>query len=356
MIRLFLYLISLVITIELIGGYLYFIDQSLEKDKAFDTSINKISKSIKSRFNNKFKGNSSIDKQESNCKTLNSIYEIYNPKSDALGAHLKYEIQFSEASLDEAIINSAKENNYTIVLLGGSEMMGYSHPSDRIHTLLQDKLRKHFKSDNINVVNAANAGAFIKDEIYIFHDLNNIINTNMVIQHTGFNDSAYISDILGEDNTVMNYSYKNSVYGYVKHKKELNIAIDVNGKDSSESIQNNICTQIKDNRNAKAIFIEQFNFQIDHFIKTLKFMNIAHIIGIQGYDETKYFLKNDNPIKYLHKIEKDIPGFINLNSMNNHFDWYDSSHTTQETAHDIADIYKSIIVSSYSKDILKTIK
>lgn len=356
MIRLTLYLISFVITIELIGGYLYFIDLSLQKDKVFDTSLIKISKSIKSRFNNYFKSNSSIDKQESNCNKLNSIYEIYNPKSDALGAHLKYEVQFSGSSLDEVVINSGKENNYTILMLGGSELMGYSHPSQRIHVLLQDKLRKHFKSININVVNAANAGAFIKDEIYIFHDLKNIINTNMVIQHTGFNDSAYIGDILGEDNAVMNYPYKNNVYGYVKHKKELNIAIDINGNDSSEFIQNNICPQIKDNRDAKAIFIEQFNFQIDNFIKTLKFMNIAHIIGIQGYDETKYSLKKDNPIRHLRKIEKDIPGFINLNSMNNNFDWYDSSHTSQDSAHDIADIYKSIIVSSYSRDILKIIK
>lgn len=346
MIKKLSYIIFFIILIELILGYA----SSIERN--YSPKVIKISKSLFSDFIEDFANRKEVDLD---CNLSEKIYEIYNPKSNILGEHLRYEIQTSNIEINELIIKAKDKSTYNILMLGGSELMGYSHPSHKIHNIIQSKLRSYFKSDNINIINAANAGAFIKDEIYIFYDLKNSIIPDMVIQHTGFNDSAYISELLGKNNKVLDYLYNNNFKGFIQNKKGINIGINENGVDLRDLGSEELCKMIPDTRDASDIFYELFSNSMDAFILDLERLNIAHVLGIQGYDSANNYLADENPILKLKKINRNFPGFINFNEYNQQIIWHDSSHTSQESAYFIADIYYSTIIDLFEETIKATI-
>ncbi len=321
-------------------------------EKDYSPKLYKVSKSFFSNFSEHLSNQNQV---ELDCNLSEKIYGIYNPKSNILGEHLRYEIQTSKIEINDLISKARDASTYNILMLGGSELMGYSHPSNKIHSIIQSKLRNYFNSNNINIINAGNAGAFLKDEIYIFYDLKSSLAPDMVIQHTGFNDSAYISELLGSDNQILDYSYNSNLKGFIKNKKGINIGINENGSDLRELGSEEICEMIRDSRDAGDIFYELFDNSLDEFSLDLKRLNIQHVIGIQGYDSANNELIDEHPILKLKEIESKVPGFINFNEYNQKFIWHDSSHTSQESAYLIADIYYSIIIDLFEENIKTTI-
>lgn len=346
MIKKLSYIVIFVILIEMILGYTSIIE------KNYSPKLFKVAKSF---FSNFAEHSSNQNQVELDCNLSEKIYGIYNPKSNILGEHLRYEIQTSDIEINELISKARDASTYNILMLGGSELMGYSHPSNKIHSIIQSKLRNYFNSNSINIINAGNAGAFIKDEIYIFYDLKNSLIPDMVIQHTGFNDSAYISELLGNNNQILDYLYNSNLKGFIKNKKGINIGINENGVDLKELGSEETCEMIRDSRDAGEIFYELFGTSLDAFSLDLKRLNIQHVIGIQGYDSVNNDLADENPILKLKKINSKAPGFINFNKYNHKLVWIDSSHTSQESAYLIADIYYSIIIDLFAENIKATI-
>lgn len=339
-IRYISYSISAFLLIELLSGYAIFVRDSTYNGEKFALSSINVSQRIVGKI---FKNTEIIGVTKS-CASEDTIFEVYNPQLTINGNHSKYNLQFAQSNLDQSILNSIKPNTYTILLLGNSEFMGYSHLDNKIHILLQSKLRKHFNSKNINIINAAKAGALLKDEIYIFGDIKNSFNLNMVIQHTGLNDAREMPKFFTEGNQVLDYPYNKNLTGYVKQKQALDTVI--------EKIQINApCKKNIDKRNISTVFNEKFNTDLDNFINELQALNIQHIVGIQGFDEQNSSNSKRTLVHNLKEIKKQIPGFINFNKFNNAFAWYDLAHTNEETAEQIADIYFSEIIEIFSQDI-----
>lgn len=304
-------------------------------------------------LDNLFKGKYKLRTKDTNnfsCEQNNKIYEIYTSGNFFEKHGISYELQFTKPNLDTLISSSYSEDSYTILMIGGSELMGYSHLENRIHLLLQSKLQKYFKTSKITVVNAGNAGAFLKDELYILNDLGATIKFDMVIQHTGLNDAAYIGDILGDNNQILDYAYSKNLHGYAKQKNRLKVEIGKNGfvQEKGKLID---CQKEYDMTEIKDIFLENFDWHLNNIIYKLDQSNISHIIGIQGFNESKSIANESSPLMHLKHIKKDIPGFINFNQFNSMFEWYDDSHTNHETAILIADKYFEIIIKNFKEDI-----
>ena len=217
-------ILILIVILELLASYFSYSKNLINNDGYKPKLYQSMDSLFRDRYKSKIKDNSSIS-----CKQNNRIYEIYTPSDlfEKFGA--SYELQFTKSNLDTLISLSHSEDSYTILMIGGSELMGYSHFENRIHLLLQSKLQRYFKTSKINVVNAGNIGAFLKDELYILNDLGAAIKFNMVIQHTGLNNAAYIGDILGDNNQILDYAHNKNLHGYVKQKNRLESEIDVNG-------------------------------------------------------------------------------------------------------------------------------
>ena len=70
------------------------------------------------------------------CANEDTIFEVYNPQLTIDGNNSKYSLQFAQSNIDQSILSSIQPNTYTILLLGNSEIMGYSHLDNKIHILL----------------------------------------------------------------------------------------------------------------------------------------------------------------------------------------------------------------------------
>lgn len=337
-----------ILLFEFCLSYLYYVDKSFEKSDDYKPAIISTFLELKEKI--------SLNRKITlSCDMPNNIFEIYNPKSDVLGSQIRYEVQSYKSTLKQMSLNSKSNNNFTIIMLGGSELMGYSHPDKKIHSILQSKLRDFFQSDHINILNAGNAGAFLKDEIYIFNDLKRNLNIDMVIQHTGFNDSAYLNDMVNFENKLLDFSYDKELNSFVKQKKGLHIAINAEGHDLSKYGSRESCNYPLDTREKNLIFLEKFKADMEHFTNDLKKNNIHHIIGIQGYDEFNNQLKIENPIRVLQTFYSNNEDVINFNTLNLELDWYNSSHTSQMSAFKIANIYFEEIIDTHSKNIERKI-
>lgn len=340
------------VVLELLVSYLSYTKNLINNDGYKP----KLYQSIDNLFKGKYKLRTKDTKDINNfpCERNNKIYEIYTLGNFFEKRGMSYELQFTKPNLDTLISSSYSDDSFTILMIGGSELMGYSHLENRIHLLLQSKLQRYFKTSKITVVNAGNAGAFLKDELYIFNDLSAAIKFNMVIQHTGLNDAAYIGDILGDNNQILDYAYSKNLHGYAKQKDRLKIEIGKNGfvQEKGELID---CQKEYDMSEIKDIFLENFNWQLDNIIYKLNQTDISHIIGIQGFNESKSISNKSSPVMHLKHINKDIPGFINFNQFNSTYEWYDDSHTNKDTAILIADKYFEIIIKNFKEDINSSI-
>jgi len=341
-------LLALVLIVEIILGYWIFIKESKVETGRYDSSIFRGLQKIDRRVFDGAIFDSNIYEFDSQayidpCQAVNfSTPSVVHASNNGT---FEYQVQFHESNLTDIV--KAKDKNYIILMLGNSELHGgCCHDGLKISSKLQDMLRSHFESNNLYVVNAGAPGFLLKDEIKVYHEVKDILNPNLVIQHTGTNDAVYFNEI-SRDAEKRNFYYQKAFKKFAKHPKNITL-------DSPFSAG---CFLPKDDREIEKIFYESFLFDLQSFAKNLKKQKVNHIIGIQGYDEKVDIDRSHIPpghlIKVLQKIKVQDTHFINFNEFNSQFSWVNVNHTTRESASEIANIYFKKIIQQYDGELSK---
>ena len=179
--------------------------------------------------------------------------------------------------------NKNLSNKYLILISGNSEAYGaFQNKQKRIHTLLEDKLKENFVTQNIFVVNIADLGQLINDSLKSTISFSKLYNPDLVIFYTGGNE------------TRISRFYKN-----------------MTDNDESLNIKNQHWYASLDNRSStyqqclnENIFLTKNNYHIDHDA-----LNIKNYIK-NGYSKIKNSLdiKSIDFIFYIHPFNNELTG------------------------------------------------
>jgi len=348
MIKNFSTLLAFFLLTEISLGYWIFIKESKVDTGRYNSSIIRAAQSLDKKIFDGAIFNSNLpslhpDTYIEPCQTVN-FSTASAPTINTQGA-FEYQLQFHESNLNDIVKN--RDKNYIILMLGNSELHGgCCHEGLKISSELQEKLRNYFDMNNLYVVNAGGPGLLLNDEIKIYHELKNILKPDLVIQHTGTNDAIYFDEI-SRNAAKRNLNYQQAFKKFAKYP--INITLD--------SPFSAGCFLPKDNREIETIFQESFMYDLQSFAKNLEKEDVGHIIGIQGYDEqvdlANSYLPQGHLITVLKKIDLQDAHFINFNSFNSAFSWFNLNHTTKESASEISNIYFKEIILHYDNDLSK---
>ena len=348
MIKNFSSLLAFFLLTEIALGYWIFIKESKVETGRYDSSIIRGLQKIDRKVFDGAIFNSNIYETDAQayidpCQAVN--FSTPSMVDASNNGTFEYQLQFHESTLNDIVKN--RDKNYIILMLGNSELHGgCCHEGLKISSELQDRLRNHFGTNNLYVVNAGAPGLLLKDEIKVYHEVNDILNPNLVIQHTGTNDAVYFDEI-SRNAERRNFYYQQAFKKFAKYPKNITL-------DSPFSAG---CFLPKDNREIEKIFQESFLHDLQSFAKNLKKQKVNHIIGIQGYDEKvdidNSYIPPGHLIKVLQKIKVQDAHFVNFNEFNSQFSWFNLNHTTKESASEISNIYFKEIILHYDNDLSK---
>ena len=334
-----------ILILEILAGYYLYLKRTYLVNDYYISSIFGVYEYLDKRYGNNKNAISYEDENFEKCSGFSSVANVHVPKVGIYKGGIKYKLQFHKSNLNQNLNTLKDDTNFVILMLGGSELMGVTHKNRKIHVHLQELLRKKFNTKSITVINAGNSATKIKDEIYIYNDLKDILYPDMVILHTGANDALYFN-IIKENERQKTFGYNQPFKGYAKFTNKIEEDANYDGCILDSDITS---PQIDaNNKNNKELLLENFNYYLDNMTAALQNQNVIYLLGIQGFNEDVY----DDPLLHtLKRIQRDNPNFINFNEFNKTFSWEDSVHSTEKSAKLIAEIYFKRIMKSFSQDI-----
>ena len=233
------------------------------------------------------------------------------------------------------------KNDILIVMTGGSECAGYSHPQETILENLKKKLQLHTKRP-IKILNLCMNSYTLANEIQSFVHLAYDLKPNLVISHSSWNDVVYgllISKEFLKVGLIYNKwqeFWLEKLYGTVKIK-------------SPENWLTNF-----DATNTDMIPASYWS-QISKYIAISEASGSKLLIGLQGYN--KKLDSNDAlyPVyKVTHSalktISNSVPKPYNVIDFGklSEIKFVDSCHSSQESVDVIGSIYSEFILSRHA--------
>ena len=192
-----------ILAIEILLGYaFYFKDSSLISGHYVSSSlrlIDKVFRSIKPITEDLNEKESSEDNLENNSMTQKDTpkkinqneCQQYEKKNQILSVSgfnsFRKPIKFQT---DLNFVNTFDyDKDFLILLVGNSETFGwYQKDDDRLHSILQKKLRNKVNSDKIFVLNLSYSGGIISDHLTDVLNFSEIYKPDLVIFYTGGNE------------------------------------------------------------------------------------------------------------------------------------------------------------------------
>ncbi len=246
-----------------------------------------------------------------------------------------------------------EKEHYLIVIIGNSEALG-SHQNfdERLHILLQKKLRNKIKTKKLFVVNASYHGGMISDHLRDLLLFSLIYKPDLAIFYSGGNE------------LIMADKYEKILNKEVINKS-LNTTIDFYENDLISPNKIRHCLDkskylTKENfyREHSILNLEQYiTFHFKKIKKTLKQKSIEFIFYIQPLEPTPPSLddpKYDNYNKIINlNIDDDKYMNLNLQNFRKTIDFTDLFHTNN--AEQISQFFFEKIILDYEKEILKKI-
>lgn len=226
-----------------------------------------------------------------------------------------------------------------IIMSGGSECAGYSHPDETIADRLRSKLQLHTKK-NVLVVNLCMNSYTLANEIQAYVHLAYHLKPDIVITHAGWNDAIYgflVSKEFVKTGLIYNKwqeHWLEKLYGSVKVRPPENAFLNF---DSSN----------------EDWIVSSFWKQIAKYHAICAANGSKFLIGIQGYN--KIVADNEMaPLHYaVHKVMRKISStapshyhYLDFSSQNA-IRYEDSIHTSQDSVTLISDIYAAYILKTY---------
>ena len=255
---------------------------------------------------------------------------------------------------DLEFLNSFNENeHYLIVIIGNSEALG-SHQNfeQRVHNLLQKKLREKIKTKKLFVINASYHGGMISDHLRDILLFSLIYKPDLTIFYSGGNElimTDKYEKILNKE--IINQS-NNTVFNFFEN--------DLISPNNIRYCLNKSKYLTKENfqREISILDLEKYiTFHFKKIQKTLKQKSIDFIFYIQPLNPTPPPL-NDPKYENFNKIINiniDDDKYVNLNleKKSKKFEFVDLFHTNN--AEQISKIFLERIILDYEKKILKKI-
>ena len=258
-----------------------------------------------------------------------------------------------QSNLD--FLNSFDENkHYLILIVGNSETFGASTKelNNKLHILLQKKLRDKLKSKKIFIVNIAYPGSLISDHLRDLLSFSEIYKPDLAVFYTGGNE-LYLTNI-----------YKDIVKKYAVNKKNFNTYI---FKSNTLLFPNNMQSCLDEDR-----YLTKNNFDVDNSILDIEkhikfhFENIKKVLEKKSIEFLFYIQPLDPKATITYLTEVNYPKirnltiedkkFINLNfnDISLELDYSDTFHTLDTKK--VSEKLSEDIVSKYKKNILEIIK
>lgn len=249
--------------------------------------------------------------------------------SDFFGFRNNTNLYFTERHKDEMLI----------LMSGGSECLGFTHPKETIIENLKGKLQAHTKK-RVQILNLCMNSYTLAYEIQAYVMLGYPLKPDLVITHSGWNDIMYGLLISQEFVRVgMNYNkwqeaWLEKLYGNVKWPAPADVFSRIN-------------------RNTKEIQIAGYWGQIKKYHDIATANGAKFLVGLQSYNPD---IANDTMApahRQTHAILKTmyphVPAgydFIDFTRYKR-IRYADSVHTTQDSVDIIGDIYADFILKIY---------
>ena len=177
-----------VLAIEIILGYgIYFKTSSLVSGYYVSSSLRFIDKIIKlaEPTIDEYKEKKKIREIKLiDCKKINEKNQILN-----ISGFNSYRKPIRFQSNLNFLNTFDQEKDFLILIVGNSETFGwYQKDGDRLHSMLQKKLRKKINTKDIFVLNLSYAGGMISDHLTDTLNFSEIYHPDLVIFYTGGNE------------------------------------------------------------------------------------------------------------------------------------------------------------------------
>ena len=354
-----------ILAVEIILGYsIYFKNSSLVSgyyvsstikfiDKALQL-INPITKNSNKKSNNsgeEKKTNETIDIDCDSLRSENQILSVSGLQSYRKPIKFQTNIDFLNT------FNPAE--NFLILIVGNSETFGwYQKDDDRLHNILQKKLRKHINTKKIYVLNISYPGSMISDHLTDIFNFSDIYNPDLVIFYTGGNEiqlkERYKEILKNYSLNLKNYK----IFSFEK-KNEYN--------NSTLIFPNKLQKCLNDN-----LFLNENNFKENHSLMDVKkhieknFQKINETLNKRSIDFIFYIQPFNKELSISEKSKVNFDkisslliknkNFKNLNLLNKdlNIDFVDIFHSTNTG--NVSDYLISDILINFENSILKKVK
>lgn len=254
-------------------------------------------------------------------------------------------------------LKNREENHLCIALFGGSAAYDYfSEIGERFTDLIGAKLNSYFGGDKkITVLNFGSPGYVLMNEIAAFVMYCDVINPDIVISHTGFNDFVFgqITDLSMQMKYNINYNPVYEFWSAVYHDKNYNE-----------------CKNVLMPKVSAPIVIKSFLFRIRQFKNLVENVyDSKFIFGLQPYlfgktkvsgEESRSFQETKNKqysflYNQLGKLYSELSINIDFEyeNLNNLFSerfsgltcFFDIVHQNKEANTVLSDYYSEIIIN-----------
>lgn len=316
------------------------------------------------------------------CDTQNLAMDVlipsyFNSHKTESKKHLKFQMQFAGPYTQDTLLKFPEVNeNYVILISGGSEIMGFSHGNMKVHKILQALLREKFNTKNIIVVNAGNYGHFLTDDINFFNLVGVHLNPKLLILHTGANDFGFgvsafkdakyknyeFHKKLGFFNKYSNISSSNKAFKNINNEKKDCWIVNpettsslAEGELEFDNSKSNQFVSYKPTNGPMDMILKRYSQRLNHFTTQLDKKNINYIVGIETFDKDsepdkqQYDAEHLHPLKHLYS--KD-PRFYNFDAHKSKLSWHDETHTDPKGALEIAKTYFDLVIRNNTDKIV----
>ena len=352
--------VSLII-VEILIGYFGFHYVNYKYSKKFDSSLFNIPTFInnerldaeKKITLKKFRENLKLDtKNDVNVFLEGSPKNIgykYHPLIEFTNVHGKYQFKndyFGFRNKNNMYFN--KSNNFKIILTGGSECAGFGHEKT-ISEFLKEILRDNYQTQNIDVINLCMNSYVISNEIQAFTHIGWNLNPDIVISHTGWNDSFYSIFVPG------NFIKQGIVY-YIGQEQWKDLLY--GNKIKFKGVEDKMIKNFDED-----LFFTITKNNLKKYNKIVEAAGGKFLVGLQPFNKHHHIDKQKYQKISLLNMGKLNNNFdqLKLNKINfynyiNEFEFIDNIHTNTKGAELTAKIYSEFIMLNFEDLIKKKLK
>lgn len=280
------------------------------------------------------------------------VHIKFHPFLDYTGAHgvnsdnivspTKFLDFFGYRNRHNIYFEERKKNDFLILMTGGSECAGFSHPNQTISEYVQVKLQKIAKI-KVRVINLCMNSYVLAHEIQTYVHLIYNFKPNLVISHSGWNDIIY--------GLLLDINFINAGLIYNKWQEQWLKKLYGNVNKETEFAFQNF------DRSKLPFVVQSYWKQAQKYNHLVTMNNGKFVIGLQAMNskivkDSMYDIHSFTH-KGMNSIKKNKPSNINLIDFtkDKNLEFFDGAHTLEKSVQLIGDKYLTFIKKEFPEII-----